>query len=189
MHQAKQLATRLRTAIIQPKTKQRKESIMKAIVLTVNLLLAVSATALQAQDNKKDREERNRQAVSEMLETRRYKVDVDYMNPLRGRGRALTDSYSLEVRNDSLISYLPYAGEAYSVPYGGGKALNFKAPISQYNMSEGKKGKKEIRIDVSNDEDTYIYTLTVFPNGNTSIHVQPTLRQSISFSGELELND
>ena len=159
---------------------------MKAIVLTVNLLLAVSATALQAQDNKKDREERNRQAVSEMLEARRYKVDIDYMNPLRGRGRALTDSYSLEVRNDSLISYLPYAGEAYSVPYGGGKALNFKAPISQYDISEGKK---EIRIDVSNDEDTYIYTLTVFPNGNTSIHVQPTQRQSISFSGELKLND
>lgn len=46
---------------------------MKAIVLTVNLLLAVSATTLQAQDNKKDREERNRQAVSEMLEARRYK--------------------------------------------------------------------------------------------------------------------
>ena len=56
-------------------------------------------------------------------------------------------------------------------------------------MNEGKKGKKEIRINVSNDEDTYIYTLTVFPNGNTSRHVQPTQRQSISFSGELELND
>lgn len=159
---------------------------MKAFILTVNLLLAITMPAL-AQNDKETQKEHIRQTVCEMLETRHYKVDVNYMNPQQGRSRALTDSYSLEVRNDSLFSYLPYAGRAYSAPYGGGKNLNFRAPISQYGMKEGKKGKKEIRIDVSNDEDTYTYTLTVFPNGSTNIHVQPIHKQPISFSGKLEL--
>lgn len=161
---------------------------MKALILTINLLIAL-AMSIQAQNNKDAQKERIQQTVCEMLEARHYKVDVNYMNPQQGRSRALTDPYSLEVRNDSLISYLPYVGRAYNVPYGGGKNLNFRTPISQYDMTEGKKGKKEIRISVSNDEDTYTYTLTVFPNGSTNIYVQPIHKQPITFSGKLELTE
>ena len=135
--------------------------------------LATTGTA-QAQSDRQAEKARTEQAVQKALDERRF-----------CRGRALTTPYSLTVRNDSVLSYLPYVGQAYSIPYDGGKALNFSAPISAYEMKEGKRGRTNIKFTTSNDEDTYIYTLTVFPNGSTSIHVQPTRRQSISFNGEM----
>ena len=43
---------------------------------------------------------------------------------MKGGSKHLTSDYSLEIRNDSVYSYLPYFGVAYNVPYGGGKGLN-----------------------------------------------------------------
>lgn len=63
------------------------------------------------------------------------------MQPMKGRSRALTSDYSIEIRNDSVFSYLPYFGVAYNVPYGGGKGLIFNAPITGYRKESLKKEK------------------------------------------------
>ena len=63
--------------------------------------------------------------VKTALTQRRYKIDVNRMYPMNGNSRNVSYGYSVEVRNDTLISYLPYFGRAYNVPYGGGKGLNF----------------------------------------------------------------
>ena len=59
--------------------------------------------------------------------------------PMKGGSKHLTSDYSLEIRNDSVYSYLPYFGVAYNVPYGGGKGLNFSAPLSEYTSTYSKK--------------------------------------------------
>ncbi len=156
------------------------------ILASLFCLCGVLSLSAQSRSEKKARTE---QAVRQSLEKKAYTIDVNYMNPRRGPGRALTDSYTLTVRNDSLLSYLPYVGEAYAVPYGGGKALNLDAPITQYTAEAGKKGRTTISIKTENEEDKYIYTLTIFPDGSTTIHVQPTQRQSISFNGEMRIDE
>ena len=93
--------------------------------------------------------------------------------------------YCVEVRNDSLISYLPYFGRAYNVPYGGGKGLNFSERIGRYNEFVEKNGKRHIEIDLKNEEDTYLYTIDVFENGRSSIDVQSRQRERISYSGDM----
>ena len=161
-------------------------------LICIAFLARTLASAAPVQAQKKDKEAekaRTEQAVKEALEARRYHIDVNYMTPMRGRARALTDNYSLTVRGDSVLSYLPYVGQAYSVPYGGGKALNFDARIQTYEMKDGKKGRKEIRFTTTNDEDSYTYQLTVYPDGGTQIRVLPTRRQSISFNGEMDTED
>lgn len=144
---------------------------------------------LSAQKDKQAEKARNEQAVKKAIDERHFRIDVNYMTPTRGRSRALTDSYSLEVRNDSLFSYLPYTGEAYSIPYEGGKALNFNAPIQTYETKEKKRGRKEVKITTSNEEDSYTYSVTISSNGSAYIHVQPIRRQPISFSGQIELEE
>ena len=93
---------------------------------------------------------------------------------------------SVEVRNDSLISYLPYFGRAYSVPYGGGKGLNFSERIGSYEEALLKNGKHHIEIGVTNEEDTYLYTIDVYDNGNSTIAVQSRQREPISYAGRIE---
>ena len=125
--------------------------------------------------------------VTKALEARDYKIAVNRMYPMKGSSRSVSYGYSVEVRNDSLISYLPYFGGAYNVPYGGGKGLNFSERIGSYRESQKNKGERQIEINVTNEEDTYIYLIKIFSNGNSSIDVTSRQRDHISYSGELEV--
>lgn len=124
-------------------------------------------------------------SLTNALNNRDYKIAIDRMYPIRGSSRHVNYGYSVEVRNDTLISYLPYFGRAYNVPYGGGKGLNFTAPISSYQEFMKRNGQRHIEIGVTNDEDTYFYTIEVFNNGSSSIDVQARQRERISYSGDI----
>ena len=123
--------------------------------------------------------------VKAALTERNYKIAVDRMYPMKGSSKSVSYGYCIEVRNDSLFSYLPYFGRAYSVPYGGGKGLNFSERIGNYQESQKKNGQRHIEISLKNEEDTYLYTIDVFDNGNSSIDVQARQRENISYSGEM----
>ncbi|MGL4852540.1 MAG: DUF4251 domain-containing protein [Phocaeicola sp.] len=124
--------------------------------------------------------------VEAALEAKSFTIRVNQAIPQRGQSRMLTSEYSLTVRNDSLFSDLPYFGVSYSVPYGGGKGLQFEAPITEYKRKKGKKGDTKVEIKTRNEEDRYVYSLTIFSNGKSTIYVQPTNRQGITFYGEME---
>ena len=124
--------------------------------------------------------------VKAALSQRDFKISVDRMYTNRGGSKSLSYGYQVAVRNDSLISYLPYFGRSYNIPYGGGKGLNFSERISSYQESQGKNGLRVIDIDLQNEEDTYHYTLEVFDNGSSSITVMSRQRERISYSGEME---
>ena len=64
--------------------------------------------------------------VREIVDSGRIKIDVDRAVPMAGRSVNLTSPYSLEIHGDSILSYLPYFGRAYSAPYGGGEGLTLK---------------------------------------------------------------
>ena len=68
----------------------------------------------------------------------------------------------------------------------GGKGLNFSERISKYQESKVKNDQWVIDIELQNEEDTYIYTIRVFDNGNSSIDVVSRQRQRISYSGNME---
>ena len=145
----------------------------KLILLGLICLTVAMPTTAQNRNEKKERTER---AVKEAIAAK----------PMRGGSRNLTTNYTLEIRNDSVFSYLPYFGVAYNAPYGGGKSLNFNASITGYTTRALKKGKIQIDFKTRSDEDNYEYRLTIFPDGSTSIHVQPMNKQSISFTGEMD---
>ena len=124
--------------------------------------------------------------VRNALKERHFKISVDHMYPMKGGMKSVSYGYSVEVRNDSLISYLPYIGRAHNVPYGGGNGLNFSERIGSYHENQVKDGKWHIDIDVTNEEDTYRYQIDVFDNGSSSISVESRQRERISYSGEMD---
>lgn len=160
---------------------------MKAIRMIFSLLLvmAISIPTLSAQ-SRKEKKELKRQAVERLIASAKYKIDVNRALPARGRSVTLTSPYSVEVRNDSVISYLPYYGRAYSIPYGGGEGLNFKAPITGYKVEWDKKGSAKIKFSARSPEDKFDFNIDVFSNGSSSIFVNTQNRQSISFNGEVD---
>lgn len=96
-------------------------------ILMLLLVMLAGIPTLSAQ-TKKEKKEQKKEAVRQLIVSEDYKIDVNTAMPMRGRSIPLTSQYSLQIRNDSVFSYLPYYGRAYSVPYGGGSGLIFNAP-------------------------------------------------------------
>jgi len=159
------------------------------ILFVMVLLLVVAGCSSLTSAEKAERQAAQQRAVAEALDSRHYRVGVRTMIPTRGMARQVSYGYSVEVKGDTLVSYLPYFGRAYSVPYGGGKGLNFTAPISEYKAEKDNKGRMQITMLVNNEEDNLTYVLLVFDNGQASIDVRAREREPISYSGELTLDE
>ena len=151
----------------------------KILTLTA-LIFGISITSIYAQKKEISKE------MTALLESKNYKIEVDRMNPMKGASRHLTSSYAVTLNGDSVDSYLPYQGVAYSAPYGGGSALIFESPIKDYTQTFDKKGAAVIKFKATTPEDTYTYYIKIFSNGSSSIQISANKRQGISFSGTLE---
>ena len=139
----------------------------------------------ETREERAQREAREAQMVNENLKAGDFRIDIDRMYPLRG-GSQHVSNYSLSLKDGVLNSHLPFIGQAWRVPYGGGHALNFSAEIGSYDVVRTRDGGYEVRIFVKTDEDQHVYTLTVFDNGRASLDVQSQNRERISFSGNMD---
>ncbi|SFG26524.1 DUF4251 domain-containing protein [Prevotella sp. KH2C16] len=164
---------------------------MKKLILLTFMALAVVAcsTTRLTPEEKAAKEARKRQQLTENLNDRHFTIHVDYMQPMRGPMKRLTSDYELTLHGDTLISYLPYFGRAYNVPYGGGKGLSFTTLIRDYQVVEGRKDNYLVEIKARNEEDEFVYNIEVFANGNASISVQAHERDAIRFTGAMELEE
>ena len=160
----------------------------KKQIFMLLLALLVGIPTLSAQ-SKKEKKEQKKEAVKKLIESENYKIDV---NTAHADARTLHpfDIFLLtgnQKRFSHFLSALLWTG--YSIPYGGGDGLNFKAVLKEYSMEMDKKGNAVIEFIARNPEDRYEYRVKVFPNGSASIDVNMQNRQSISFQGELYIKE
>lgn len=147
-------------------------------ILMLLLVMLAGIPTLSAQ-TKKEKKEQKKEAVRQLIVSEDYKIDVNTAMPMRGRSIPLTSQYSLQIRNDSVFSYLPYYGRAYSVPYGGGSGLIFNAPLKEYTMDMDKKGNAVIKFSARSPEDFFEFRAKVFPTAPpASMSRCRTVRQS-----------
>jgi len=132
-------------------------------------------------------EEKAQQAeqVQTAIADRHFTIGVRSAYPRRGGMINVGNDFSLEVRGDSVFSYLPFFGRAYYVPLGGGKGLHFDAKIIDFIEKRAKKDMTRVVFITNSGEDTYRYTLDIYDNGQATIDVLPQERDRIHFDGEL----
>ena len=146
-------------------------------ILMLLLVMLAGIPTLSAQ-TKKEKKEQKKEAVRQLIVSEDYKIDVNTAMPMRGRSIPLTSQYSLQIRNDSVFSYLPYCG----------RGLIFNAPLKEYTMDMDKKGNAVIKFSARSPEDFFEFRAKVFPDGTTSIDVTMQNRQAISYRGEVDLD-
>ena len=131
------------------------------------------------------KKERKQVAVLGAIATKRWHIDISSMNTLRYGSRAVTSDFYLELRGDTLRSYLPYLGDAHMPTMSPSIGLNFEEPVLTYKESKPKKF-TQIDIDVRTREDSYHYAIEMYDNGQAYIRVRSMNRDPISFDGTLE---
>lgn len=132
------------------------------------------------------KKERKQVAVLGAIATKRWHIDISSMNTLRYGSRAVTSDFYLELRGDTLRSYLPYLGDAHMPTISPSIGLNFEEPVLTYKESKPKKF-TQIDVDVRTREDSYHYVIEMYDNGQAYIRVRSMNRDPISFDGTLEI--
>lgn len=161
---------------------------MRKIVLSLLFGMIVSAVPLLAQSKEELREEKTQQ-IREMVERKDYRIEVNRAIPMQMPSVHLTTVYSLTIKNDSIDSYLPYYGRAYTAAYGQQENLRFEAVMKSYDVKFKKKGKIEVNFSVRTKEDSFRYKVEIQENGSTTIFVQPVNKQAITFYGEFVVEE
>lgn len=121
-----------------------------------------------------------------LVEGKTFVFDVQTVNPMRGRAVHVTSDYDVRIQNDSIFSYLPFFGRAYSIDYGATESpMTFKQPIESLVSTETKNG-YTINVHVRNRNDVLDFSFQITESGTTTLTVNSLNRQSISYYGRLE---
>jgi hypothetical protein len=156
----------------------------------VLLLLTLSVIAVHCKPVQTAGEQASREiAVRKLLESRNYQFIPRSVQTQRGRSMPVSN-YSLIIRQDTLISYLPYYGVAYTAQIGKSQGpLDFTATNIKYSSKTAKKGNTLITIiPTGKFTDTQALYLRVSSSGYASLNIRFNDRQPISFSGEISGN-
>lgn len=122
--------------------------------------------------------------IKNKIQARSYVFMVQSVSPMRGSMRQLTPEYDLRVSPDSIISWLPYFGRAYSAPINSSEGgIKFTSTSFTYTVINRNKGGWGITIKPKDATDVNQLFLTVFPNGSASLQVISNNRDPITFSG------
>jgi len=156
---------------------------MKKWMIFIVVAVALMGCATSAE--RMEREARVAAQVSEALGNRHYTIQIQMMYPRRRGAVNVTSDFTLEVKGDTLVSYLPYFGRAYNIPYGGGNGMNFTAPIQDYQSVKVKKDLTRIMLTTENDAGPLLFEMEIYDNGSTSIWVRARERDDIQYSGEM----
>lgn len=152
--------------------KQLKNILIKSLFA----LFIFSAVNVQAQ-------ELDRATVQELVNSKNFVFKVQTVSPMTGGARQITSDYDVRLLGDSLVSYLPYFGRAYSAAYGEGGGFNFTSTSFEYKTKARKKGGWEISVEPKDTRDVRQMSFTISENGYASLLVTSNNRQPISYHG------
>ena len=156
---------------------------MKRLRIIIALMALVMVGCATQQERAEQREKR-RQAVAAAVAVRQLHIDVHMMSTMRYGSKSVSPDYFLELRGDTLCSYLPYMGQAFRASMMSPTiGLNFEEPILRYTESRPKSNKTRLEMDVKTQEDTYHYLIDVYDTGEAQLRVSSMNRDPVSFDG------
>lgn len=155
--------------------------ISKAILYLSVLLTVLSCNTV------KDKQTGQDQPLADKVESVKYEFKARSASPLGGRTIQLTPGYySLKIRKDTIESYLPYYGRAYTAPMSPDEGgIKFTSTDFDYGIKESKNG-WEVTITTKDTPQKISMYLNIGKGGYGTLSVQDNNRQSISFYGTIE---
>ena len=149
-------------------------------------LLLVTPFVSFAQSKTEDKKAAKLAAIKNMVESQSYVFKAQTVLPMSGPTRQLTTDYDVKITKQSVISYLPYFGRAYSAPMDPTKGgIQFTSKDFDSTLTPGKKDGWSVLIKPKDFRDVQQMTLTISSTGYASLQVTSINRQPISFNGTI----
>lgn len=158
---------------------------MKTLIITTTTLITILLFGCKSGESLSKQE--TIAQITQKIESGNYTFIPRRAMPMEGNTINLDYSFALKVSQDSIDSYLPYYGRAFTAPLStteGG--IKFISTDFQYTISEKKKGIWDISIIPNDNQKRYKLLLNVGNTGYGTLTVMDINRQSISFYGVIE---
>jgi hypothetical protein len=142
-----------------------------------------------SQDKPTQKTDAKKLVYKNMVDSQHFIFSAQSANPLRGGYRMLTSPYDVTVTKDSLISYLPYYGRAYSTSYNPSEpTLSFTSTRFSYSVTPRKKNEWEVIVKPKDNMEIQQFLFMIYDNGSASLNVTFNSRDPITFNGILQAN-
>jgi hypothetical protein len=169
-----------------------KLNAMKILVLAVLVVLSVTIGYAQNTEKKSKKElkaEKKAQQIAQIkaiVESKNFIFKAKTVNPANTTTKTLTSDFGIEIRNDSIFSYMPYYGNTYSRDFASSNTspMGFMQPIVTYDMEETKSG-YDVHLKVQNVHDVIDLTFHISESGSTSVAASSINRQAVSYTGDI----
>ena len=140
-----------------------------------------------AQKNSEDKSDSKKLAIKNMVDSQHFVFVAQSVTPLRGQFRNLTSLYDVKISKDTMVSYLPYFGRAYTAPLNPSETgLDFTSTNFSYSASPHKKKGWDVVIKPKDNTDIQQFLFTIYDNGSAYLNVTSISRDPISFNGYIK---
>ena len=151
--------------------------------IAILLAIIIPAQSFSQKDSTK-KSDNKKMLVKNMLDSQHFIFVAQSASPLRGGFRSLTSYFDAGVSNDTLMSNLPYFGQAYTASYGSVDGpLNFTSTKTSYSIMPAKKSGWNVLIKLKDKSEIQQYLFTIYDNGSATLNITFTSRDPISFIG------
>lgn len=126
-------------------------------------------------------------AVKNMVYSRSFVFNAQFVNPMTGRRRSLDYGYDVSISKDTLISYLPFFGRGYTAPLSPTDVdYDFTSTNFTYDVKTTRKG-WSISIKPKDKVSLQELYFTIFDNGVARLSITSMNRSAISYDGHLAM--
>jgi len=165
---------------------------MKYIIVILVLVLALNNVSAQ-ETTKKSRKElkaeklsKQKEAIKKLIENKSFVFDARTAFSSTLGNINITSPYNVKIDNDSIYSYLPYYGRAYSVEYGSNKSpMIFDLPIEDLSITKKTKNGYQVHAKVKKGMDYINFYFDISETGLTTLTVDSSNRLVISYYGDI----
>lgn len=161
--------------------------------LTFTLILILSGSLVFAQDSKKSKRQikaeqkaQKIQLIKTIVDNKTFVFKAYSVIPSNEKVKTLISDFGVEVRNDSIFSYMPYYGNLYTRDYSSFKdsPMGFAQPMDSYKRVKNKSG-YDVNVKVTNGNDVIELVFHISKIGDATVVASSLSRQSISYMGEI----
>ncbi|MFV0469431.1 MAG: DUF4251 domain-containing protein [Dysgonomonas sp.] len=122
----------------------------------------------------------------ELVDAQRYSFRATTALPSGYKNIPLSYGYFLTITKDSIVSFLPYFGRAYSAPMPNDKGgIMFTSTDFKY-VATKKSDSRKITVKTNDLSNNAVFYIDISKSGYATLSVQDPNRRQISFYGTVE---
>ena len=145
--------------------------------LLIICIIAITCIQVHAQDT---------QNIKAMLDAKHYIFEPRNMTTGQGRLKQLDPGYFFTISGDTLKTYLPYVGGAYTAPLDPSEAgFDFSTSDFSYTVSSGKKNSYDVIVKAKGKTAITDFMLTIYDNGTAYLKVVASDKEPVSYNGNI----